>query len=113
MKRSPSWRNPTCPTPSSVLHRGAARSPVIDTATATLIAALLGFFVITLDAVVINVALPSIRTDLGADMTNLQWVVDGYTFMDGVRTSLLIAAAGGNQQVVAPGPRPHSSESET
>jgi MFS transporter, DHA2 family, methylenomycin A resistance protein len=31
----------------------------------TLAAAVLGFFVITLDAVFVNVALPSIRSDLG------------------------------------------------
>jgi EmrB/QacA subfamily drug resistance transporter len=43
--------------------------------------ALLGFFAITLDAVVVNVALPSIRGDLGGGMTGLQWVVDGYTLM--------------------------------
>ena len=43
--------------------------------------ALLGFFVITLDAVVVNVALPSIRDDLGAGMTGLQWVVDAYTLL--------------------------------
>jgi MFS family permease len=41
----------------------------------------LGFFVITLDAVVVNVALPSIRRDLGGGITGLQWVVDGYTLM--------------------------------
>ena len=46
-----------------------------------LAAALLGFFVITLDAVVVNVALPTIRSDLGGGMTGLQWVVDGYTLM--------------------------------
>src|SRR5215210_889831 len=46
-----------------------------------LAAALLGFFVITLDAVVVNVALPAIRSDLGGGMTGLQWVVDGYTLM--------------------------------
>lgn len=46
-----------------------------------LAAALLGFFVITLHAVVVNVALPTIRSDLTADMTGLQWVVDGYTLM--------------------------------
>src|SRR5438270_8740896 len=46
-----------------------------------LAAAVLGFFVITLDAVVVNVALPSIRRELGAGMTGLQWVVDGYTLM--------------------------------
>ena len=47
----------------------------------TLAAALLGFFVITLDAVVVNVALPSIRSDLGGGISGLQWVVDGYTLM--------------------------------
>ncbi|WP_027929120.1 MFS transporter [Amycolatopsis thermoflava] len=47
----------------------------------TLLAALLGFFVVTLDAVVINIALPAIRTDLGGGMAGLQWVVDGYTLV--------------------------------
>jgi DHA2 family methylenomycin A resistance protein-like MFS transporter len=49
--------------------------------TAALAAALLGFFVITLDAVIVNVVLPSIRGDLGGGVTGLQWVVDGYTLM--------------------------------
>lgn len=47
----------------------------------TLFAALLGFFIITFDAVVVNVALPAMRSDLGGGMTGLQWVVDGYTLM--------------------------------
>jgi DHA2 family methylenomycin A resistance protein-like MFS transporter len=47
----------------------------------TLAAAVLGFFVITLDAVVVNVALPSISRDFSAGITGLQWVVDGYTVM--------------------------------
>ena len=46
-----------------------------------LAAAVLGFFMITLDAVVVNVALPSIRGELGGGITGLQWVVDGYTLM--------------------------------
>jgi EmrB/QacA subfamily drug resistance transporter len=50
-------------------------------ATCTLTAALLGFFTITLDAVVVNVALPTIRDDLGGGVAGLQWVVDGYTLM--------------------------------
>lgn len=45
----------------------------------TLAAAVLGFFVVTLDAVVVNVTLPSISADLGGGITSLQWVVDGYT----------------------------------
>jgi MFS transporter, DHA2 family, methylenomycin A resistance protein len=50
-------------------------------ATAALAAAVLGFFVVTLDAVVVNVALPSMGADLGGGITGLQWVVDGYTLM--------------------------------
>src|SRR5436309_2770021 len=46
-----------------------------------LAAAVLGFFMITLDAVVVNVALPSVRSELGGGITGLQWVVDGYTLM--------------------------------
>lgn len=47
--------------------------------TRSLLAALLGFFIITLDALVVSVALPSIRDDLGGGVAGLQWVVDGYT----------------------------------
>ncbi|MFC9460577.1 MFS transporter [Streptomyces sp. NPDC056983] len=50
-------------------------------ATATLAAAVLGFFVITLDATIVNVALPSMRDALGGGITGLQWVVDAYTLM--------------------------------
>ena len=50
---------------------------------------MLGFFVVTFDAVVVNVALPSIRDDLGGGITGLQWVVDGYTLMF---AALLLAA---------------------
>lgn len=46
-----------------------------------LAAALLGFFVVTLDALVVSVALPSISRDLGGGITGLQWVVDSYTLM--------------------------------
>ncbi|MFG2355631.1 MFS transporter [Streptomyces sp. NPDC048521] len=45
----------------------------------TLTAALLGFALITLDASVVNVALPAIDSSLGGGMSGLQWVVDAYT----------------------------------
>jgi DHA2 family methylenomycin A resistance protein-like MFS transporter len=48
---------------------------------ASLAVALLGFFVVTLDALVVNVALPAIGRDLGGGITGLQWVVDGYTLL--------------------------------
>lgn len=47
----------------------------------SLAAALLGFFMVTLDAVIVNVALPDIRQELAGGITGLQWVVDGYTLM--------------------------------
>ena len=43
-----------------------------------LFAASLGFFVVILDVTIVNVALPSIGDDLGADLSDLQWVVDAY-----------------------------------
>ncbi|MFC9928237.1 MFS transporter [Streptomyces sp. NPDC127190] len=45
----------------------------------SLLAALLGFSLITLDASVVNVALPAIGSSLGGGMSGLQWVVDAYT----------------------------------
>ncbi|MFG2045564.1 MFS transporter [Dactylosporangium sp. NPDC048998] len=46
---------------------------------AVLAAALLGFVVISLDALVVNVALPEIGNDLRGGIAGLQWIVDGYT----------------------------------
>ena len=63
------------PQPVSNRVRGRSQSEF------TLVTAVLGFFVITLDAVVVNVALPSIRGELGGGITGLQWVVDGYTLL--------------------------------
>lgn len=48
---------------------------------AAMAAALLGIAVMTLDALIVNVALPAIGRDFGDGMTGLQWVVDGYTLM--------------------------------
>jgi DHA2 family methylenomycin A resistance protein-like MFS transporter len=37
-----------------------------------------GMFLVLLDVTIVNVALPSIGNDLGASVSGLQWVVDGY-----------------------------------
>jgi EmrB/QacA subfamily drug resistance transporter len=44
----------------------------------TLAAVSVGLFMIMLDNTVVNVALPSIERDLGADLSELQWIVTGY-----------------------------------
>ena len=46
-----------------------------------LIAVLLGFFIVMLDATIVNVALADIGTDLDAPVASLQWVVDSYTLV--------------------------------
>jgi EmrB/QacA subfamily drug resistance transporter len=45
----------------------------------TLIAVSVATFMLLLDITVVNVALPSIRKDLGASFSDLQWVVDAYS----------------------------------
>jgi EmrB/QacA subfamily drug resistance transporter len=44
----------------------------------TLAAVSFGLFMIMLDNTVVNVALPAIQEDLGADLSELQWIVTGY-----------------------------------
>lgn len=41
----------------------------------------LGFFLITLDISIVNVALARIRTELGGGTAGQQWVIDGYTLL--------------------------------
>src|ERR687896_2499096 len=40
-------------------------------------------FMVILDATIVNVALPSIRTDLQMSEANLQWIVNAYTLLFG------------------------------
>jgi len=44
----------------------------------TLIAVCVATFMLLLDIMIVNVALPSIQRDLGASLSSLQWVVDAY-----------------------------------
>src|SRR5437868_15325940 len=69
------------PAPQVAMPAGRRASSPRRGRSITLAAAILGFFIVTLDAVVVNVALPAIRSDFGAGITGLQWVVDGYTLM--------------------------------
>ena len=76
-------------------HAARERAP---SAALALGAALLGFFVVTLDAIVVSVALPSIGHDLGGGITGLQWVVDAYTIMF---AALLLSAGAFSDRVGA------------
>jgi EmrB/QacA subfamily drug resistance transporter len=47
----------------------------------------LSLFIVALDSTIVNIALPSLRADLGVSVSALQWVLDAYTL---VLASLLI-----------------------
>src|SRR6187551_1406834 len=44
----------------------------------TLVAVCLGIFILLLDITIVNVALADIQADLGASLSDLQWVIDAY-----------------------------------
>jgi DHA2 family methylenomycin A resistance protein-like MFS transporter len=45
---------------------------------AVLVVMCVGYFLVLLDVTIVNVALPTIGSDVGAGVSGLQWVVDGY-----------------------------------
>ena len=71
----------------------------------TLFAVSVATFMLLLDITVVNVALPSIRDDLGASFTDLQWVIDAYalTLAALVLTAGSLADRLGRRRVFAAG----------
>ncbi len=60
------------------LQSDGIRRRYVPPAWAVLLAACVGQFLVVLDVSVVNVALPSIRAELGLSVTGLQWVVNAY-----------------------------------
>nr|VTO96540.1 Antiseptic resistance protein [Mycobacterium riyadhense] len=56
---------------------------------AALVVICLSVFVISVDATIVNVALPTLSRELNADTSQLQWIVDAYTL---VMSGLLLSA---------------------
>lgn len=54
-------------------------APSASAARRVLAASVFGFFLVGLDAMVVNVALPAINRSLAGGMAGAQWVIDGYT----------------------------------
>ncbi|MFD9128153.1 MFS transporter [Kitasatospora sp. NPDC059571] len=48
---------------------------------APLLAVCAGYFMVILDVTIINVAVPVVGRDLGASLTGIQWITDGYTLV--------------------------------
>jgi DHA2 family methylenomycin A resistance protein-like MFS transporter len=60
--------------PGEPAQAGAPRGAAL-----ALVSVCLGFFVIQLDATIVNVALPAIQREIGGSLAGLQWVIDAYT----------------------------------
>jgi EmrB/QacA subfamily drug resistance transporter len=65
-------RGPAPARPHGIVSYGSARGRWV------LLATVLGSGIAALDATVVNVALPAIGEDLGADLAGLQWTLNGY-----------------------------------
>src|SRR3954471_17299574 len=55
----------------------------------------LSLLIVSMDATIVNVAIPAIRTDLGASTAEMQWVIDIYTLV--LASLLLLAGATGDR----------------
>lgn len=70
---------PTDPNPADAKRGQSQTHP--DGPHARITIASMGFFLITLDISIVNVALARIRAELGGGTTGQQWVIDGYTLL--------------------------------
>src|SRR5258706_10402690 len=63
------------------------------------------FFMVTLDALVVITALPSIHRDLGASLSTLEWTVNAYTlaYAAGIITAAALGDRFGRRRVFASG----------
>ncbi len=60
-----------------------------------LVSCCLSLLIVSMDATIVNVAIPNIRADLGATASQLQWVIDIYTLVQA--SLLLLAGAAGDR----------------
>jgi EmrB/QacA subfamily drug resistance transporter len=69
---------------ASVPTSGAAPATPATPGIGTLLVVLTGVFLSTLDFFIVNVAIPSIQTDLGASASAIEWVIAGFALAYGV-----------------------------
>ena len=60
-----------------------------------LVSCCLSLLIVSMDATIVNVAIPNIRADLGASASQLQWVIDIYTLV--LASLLLLSGATGDR----------------
>ena len=70
------------PCDEAVIRVGAAEAPCSKAVAPWVLAAtILGSSITFIDGTVVNVALPVLQRDLGADIVGAQWVVEAYSVM--------------------------------
>ena len=93
------------PSAALTLPRRAAAGERAASPRAVLAVMCVGYFLVLLDVTIVNVALPTIAAGVGASVSGLQWVVDGYAL---ALASLMLAGGtvgdlGGHERVVLAG----------
>ena len=70
------------PMPAAAAQPGARPAPCIN-ANAVLAVVAVAQFMVILDASIVNVALPTIKTDVGFSEQSLSWILNAYTLIFG------------------------------
>ncbi|PRC48872.1 MFS transporter, partial [Mycobacterium sp. ITM-2017-0098] len=63
--------------------------------TVILVSCCLSLLIVSMDATIVNVAIPAIRTDLAASPAQMQWVLDIYTLV--LASLLMLSGATGDR----------------
>src|SRR5262249_11145154 len=84
LRRAPCYRHRQMSTVPGPVATGAPLRPTL-----VLAICCTSLLMVSMDATIVNVALPAIRRDLAASTSGLQWVIDAYTM---VVASLLMLA---------------------
>jgi EmrB/QacA subfamily drug resistance transporter len=70
------------PCDENVIHMGAASTPCARSSGKWVLAAtILGSSMAFIDGTVVNVALPTLQTDLNASLADVQWVIEAYSLL--------------------------------
>src|SRR5882724_3711411 len=89
-------------------HMTQAEDPLNKSTILGLVAMALAVLVVANDFTALNVALPAMEQDFGADVTTVQWVINGYLFgvliVTGGRLADMFAGGGSSSSVRASSP---------
>ncbi|VEG57736.1 drug resistance transporter, EmrB/QacA subfamily [Mycolicibacterium aurum] len=77
------------------MNKGVVDAMTARRKTVVLVSCCLSLLIVSMDATIVNVAIPAIRTDLSASPAQMQWVVDIYTLV--LASLLMLSGATGDR----------------